>query len=50
MHPLADLSVLPGQVAVHWFEQSCYALKDAAGTVGRPLPQPWAVAPDYSLQ
>ncbi|HRJ44343.1 MAG: MBL fold metallo-hydrolase [Caldilineaceae bacterium] len=33
MHPLADLSVLPGQVAVHWFEQSCYALKDAAGTV-----------------
>lgn len=33
MHPLASLAVPAGQVAVHWFEQSCYALKDAAGTV-----------------
>ena len=33
MHPLSTLSVPPGHVAVHWFEQSCYAVKDAAGTV-----------------
>lgn len=33
MHPLASLAVPPGHVAVHWFEQSCYAVKDAAGTV-----------------
>lgn len=33
MHPLASLAVPPGRVAVHWFEQSCFALKDAAGTV-----------------
>ncbi len=33
MHPLAALPVPPGRVAIHWFEQSCYALKDAAGAV-----------------
>lgn len=33
MPPLSTLSVPPGHVAVHWFEQSCYAVKDAAGTV-----------------
>jgi L-ascorbate metabolism protein UlaG (beta-lactamase superfamily) len=33
MHPLATLSVPSGHVAVHWFEQNCYAVKDAAGTV-----------------
>ena len=35
MHPLAALDVPSGRVAVHWFEQSCYALKDAAGTVAQ---------------
>ncbi len=33
MHPLATFSVPPGHVAIHWFEQSCYAVKDAAGSV-----------------
>ena len=31
MHPLTEISVAPGQVAIHWFEQSSYALKNAAG-------------------
>src|SRR4051812_43567740 len=33
MHPLVDLSVPPGHVAVHWFEQASFAVKDAAGPV-----------------
>jgi L-ascorbate metabolism protein UlaG (beta-lactamase superfamily) len=33
MHPLTSVSVPSGQIAVHWFEQSCYAVKDAAGSV-----------------
>ena len=33
MHPLVDLKVPEGAVAVHWFEQSSFALKDAAGTI-----------------
>ena len=33
MHPLVDLEVPEGAVAVHWFEQSSFALKDAAGTI-----------------
>ncbi|MBX3052550.1 MAG: MBL fold metallo-hydrolase [Caldilineaceae bacterium] len=33
MHPLATLSVPKNHVAIHWFEQSCYAVKNAAGTV-----------------
>jgi L-ascorbate metabolism protein UlaG (beta-lactamase superfamily) len=33
MHALARLRVPAGQVAVHWFEQSSFALKDAAGAV-----------------
>ena len=33
MHPLTQAHVPPGQIAVHWFEQSSYALKDSAGTV-----------------
>lgn len=33
MHPLATLQVPAHAVAVHWFEQSSYALKDHAGNV-----------------
>ena len=33
MHPLADLKVPSGAVAIHWFEQSSYAIKDEHGTV-----------------
>ncbi|MBV7329549.1 MBL fold metallo-hydrolase [Chloroflexi bacterium TSY] len=33
MHPLTDLSVSQGSVAIHWFEQSCFAVKDSRGTL-----------------
>ena len=33
MHPLIDLKVPEGSIAVHWFEQSSFALKDSAGTI-----------------
>ena len=33
MHPLADLKVPEGTVAVHWFEQSTFAVKDSHGTI-----------------
>lgn len=33
MHPLARLQVPTGHVAIHWFEQSSFAVKDAAGTI-----------------
>lgn len=33
MHSLAQLTIASGQIAIHWFEQSSYALKDSAGTV-----------------
>ena len=33
MHPLDSLEVPEGIVAIHWFEQSAYAIKDSAGTV-----------------
>ena len=33
MHPLVDLKVPDGSVAVHWFEQSSFALKDSDGTI-----------------
>ena len=33
MHPLVDLKVPEGAVAVHWFEQSSFALKDSTGTI-----------------
>ncbi len=33
MHSLVHLPVSPGHVAIHWFEQSSYALKDATGAV-----------------
>ena len=33
MHPLVDLKVPEGSVAVHWFEQSSFALKDSDGTI-----------------
>ena len=33
MHTLADLKVPAGSVAIHWFEQSTFALKDAHGTI-----------------
>ena len=33
MHPLVDLKVPDGSIAVHWFEQSSFALKDSAGTI-----------------
>jgi L-ascorbate metabolism protein UlaG (beta-lactamase superfamily) len=32
MHPLATLTVPKGKVAIHWFEQNSYAVKDSAGT------------------
>ena len=33
MHPLVELKVPEGAVAVHWFEQSSFALKDPTGTI-----------------
>ncbi|MYF98904.1 MBL fold metallo-hydrolase [Candidatus Poribacteria bacterium] len=33
MHPLVNLKVPDGAVAVHWFEQSSFALKDSTGTI-----------------
>jgi L-ascorbate 6-phosphate lactonase len=33
VHPLSELQVSPGSVAIHWFEQNAYALKDAQGTI-----------------
>ena len=33
MHPFESLNVPPGSVGIHWFGQSSYALKDAAGTI-----------------
>ena len=33
MHPLVNLKVPVGAVAVHWFEQSSFALKDSHGTI-----------------
>jgi L-ascorbate metabolism protein UlaG (beta-lactamase superfamily) len=33
MHPFTNLPVPEGSVGIHWFGQSSYALKDAAGTI-----------------
>ncbi len=33
MHPLVKLKVPEGIIAVHWFEQSSFALKNSAGTI-----------------
>lgn len=33
MHPLTQVNVPTGSVAIHWFEQSSYAVKDSYGTV-----------------
>jgi L-ascorbate metabolism protein UlaG (beta-lactamase superfamily) len=33
MHPLTDLAVSAGQVAVHWYEQASFAIKDSQGTI-----------------
>ena len=33
MHPLTHFQVPPGQVAIHWFEQSSYAIKTSQGSV-----------------
>ncbi len=33
MHPLVDLNVTKDSVAVHWFEQSSFALKDSDRTI-----------------
>ena len=33
MHPFSKLSVPAGTLGIHWFGQSTYAFKDAAGTV-----------------
>lgn len=33
MHPLTTLVVPAGSIGIHWFGQSSYALKDAAGTI-----------------
>ena len=33
MHVLADLKVPAGSVAIHWFEQSSFAIKDSHGTI-----------------
>ena len=32
MHPLTELTAPTGAIALHWFEQSSYALKDSHGT------------------
>lgn len=32
MHPFIELDVPDGNIAIHWFEQSSFALKDSAGT------------------
>lgn len=33
MHPITQLAVPIGKIAIHWFEQSSYALKDSSGTL-----------------
>lgn len=33
MHPIVNLTVPAGQVGIHWFEQSSFAIKDHQGTV-----------------
>lgn len=33
MHAFADLTVAPGNIGIHWFEQNSYALKDSTGTI-----------------
>ncbi len=33
MHPFAELTVPAGAVAIHWFEQSSFAIKDEHGTI-----------------
>ncbi|MFH1571043.1 MAG: MBL fold metallo-hydrolase [Gemmatimonadota bacterium] len=33
MHPFEDLVVTQGSIGIHWFGQSSFALKDAAGTI-----------------
>ena len=33
MHPLVNLNVPKGAVAIHWFEQSTFAVKDSQGTI-----------------
>lgn len=33
MHSLVDLKVPKGSIAIHWFEQSSFALKDSDGTL-----------------
>lgn len=33
MHPITRLAVPVGRLAIHWFEQSAYALKDASGVL-----------------
>jgi hypothetical protein len=33
MHPFVNLAVPAGAVAIHWFEQSSFALKNSAGKI-----------------
>ncbi|MBC7235751.1 MAG: MBL fold metallo-hydrolase [Chloroflexi bacterium] len=33
MHPFATLDVPAGSVAIHWFEQNAYAIKNSQGTI-----------------
>lgn len=33
MHPFEDIKVPDGSVGIHWFGQSTFAIKDAAGTI-----------------
>lgn len=33
MHSLTNVEVPANAVAIHWFEQSCFAIKDASGTI-----------------
>jgi len=33
MHKLVDINVPKGAVAIHWFEQASFAVKDASGTI-----------------
>ena len=35
MHPLVDINVPKGKVAIHWFEQSTFAVKDSHGTIAQ---------------
>ncbi len=33
MHPFSELSIPPGSVGIHWFEQNSFAFQDSVGTI-----------------